>query len=218
MSIQNVYNSSTYATLWDLTQQNQNAKNAQEGKNAGTSGTSGTSANGANQQTKNPYATSSADSLSSLLGAVQGAMDDLGLASNDKVTFRTLMAHKTKLEAEFYEASRQGLLKAGVDEKADFRLVSGKNGGVEVITSHPDKEKIEKFFKDNPKLVEKFEKIQGLANIEESRKNQKIDVDAIRSRIQAESMTAWFAASPSPSIMDFQYGGANFMTGINKIA
>lgn len=214
MSVQNVYNSSVYTSLWDLSQQNLNAKNTQEN---GSSQKTTTGNAGSSQQAKNPYAATSG-SLSSILSAVQSAMDDLGLGKNDPVTFRTLMAQKSKLEAEFYEETRQGLLKAGVDEKADFRLVSGKDGGVEVVTDHPDKAKIEKFFKDNPDLVKKFEKIQALSNMEEARKSQKVDVDAIRSRIEAESMSFWFASSPSPSIMDFQYGNANFLTGINKVA
>ena len=50
----------------------------------------------------------------------------------------------------------------------------------------------------------------------ESRKSRKIDVDAIRDRLQVESMTAWF--STTSSIASFYSGGAAYYSGINAIA
>lgn len=163
---------------------------------------------------KNPYASD----ISQLSSAVSSALKSMGLSSSDRVTFSTLMDHKADLETKFSENVRADLLKLGIDPSVDFRLVSGTDGtGVKVVSNHPDKAKIEKYFADNKNRVAEFEQIQGLANIENTRKSQSIDKDSLRSRLQLESMSAWFSDSPASSIMDFQPDYSNFYTGLNKV-
>lgn len=144
-------------------------------------------------------------------------MNDLGLNASDRVTFQTLRDYRDQLQDRFTGKLRGDLLEAGVDPDISFRLVSNSDGtGVKVISDHPDKEKIEQYFKDNPEMVQEFEKIQALNKMEEARKNQRIDIKTIKSRIQMESMTAWF--SDTSSIMAFSAQGAAYYSGINTIA
>lgn len=153
-----------------------------------------------------------------LQNAVSTTIAGMGLGPNDSVTFSTIIAYRDQLQSDFDTKVKEGLKKAGIAEDANFQLVSGENGGIKVISDHPDKEKIEKFFKDNPDLVKQFEKIQALNNVEESRKHQNIDVNAMRKRIQIESMTAWYANTGmgTNAIMNFTGGETAFLNGINR--
>ncbi len=165
---------------------------------------------------KNAYSAEPA-SASALAGALKGVMDDLGLSAKDNISFQTLMVYRDKLQAEFTDDVRLGLLAAGVDKDVEFRVAPGVDGrGIRVITDHPDKEKIEAFFKENPELAQTFEQIQSLNKMEEVRKSRHIDVNAIRDRIRLESMTAWFSANQS--FMAFSEQGAAYYSGINAIA
>lgn len=185
------------------------------GKSASASSSSTASGKTASTKQASAYGTSSY--TKNLAEAVNAAMDDLGLKSGDRVTFQTLSAYRTKLEEEFKQEVSVGLLAAGVDKDAEFRLAASSDGkGVQVISDSPDKEKIEKYFKDNPEMVEKFQKIQGLNKMEETRKSQRMDVNTIKDRLQMESMTAWF--SDSSSFMAFSSQGAAYYSGINTIA
>lgn len=183
-----------------------------------------TDSTGKNSAAKNSAKSSSQNSLYSGVGspqnlssAVASAMDALGLGANDKVTFQTLLNYRDQLQEQFTSKVRKDLLAAGVDKDVNFRLVSGSDGtGIQVIADSPDKEKIEKYFQDNPDMVKEFEKIQALNKIEETRKSQKLDVKTIKSRLQMESMSAWF--SDTSSFMAFSAQGAAYYSGINAIA
>lgn len=174
------------------------------------------STSGSTTKSASAYA-NSYTSLNSLAGALTGVLDDMGLSSSDKITFQTLMDYRNQLEDKFVEDLKAGLEKAGIDPEASFRLVSGSNGsGVQVITDHADKEKIEKYFADNPGMVTKFEQIQSLNKMEETRQTNNIDPKAIADRIRLESMTAWY--SDNSSFMSYAQQSASFYSGVNLIA
>lgn len=218
MSVNSIYNS--YSSVSSMLQGlginlSDMANSDSTGKSTSSSSSSSASGKSAGSKQSSAYGTSSY--TQSLAEAVKAAMDDLGLKSGDRVTFQTLSAYRTKLEAEFKQEVSVGLLAAGVDKDAEFRLAASSDGkGVQVISDSPDKEKIEKYFKDNPEMVEKFQKIQGLNKMEETRKSQRMDVNTIKERLQLESMTAWF--SDSSSFMAFSGQGAAYYSGINAIA
>ena len=211
MSVSSIYNSS-YSSVSGLLQGlGINLNDADSASSSGKSSSTTKSSSSSSQL----Y--SSAGSPQNLAAALAAAMDGLGLSANDRVTFQTLRDYRDRLQDAFTSALRGDLLEAGVDPDVSFRLVSNADGtGVKVISDHPDKEKIEQYFKENPDMVKEFEKIQALNKMEEARKNQNIDVKAIRSRIQMESMTAWF--SDTSSIMAFSAQGAAYYSGINAIA
>lgn len=218
MSVNSIYNS--YSSVSSMLQGlgiNLNDLNNTDSTGKGSSSSSASSAGGKSSGSKQTGSYGTNSLTQSLADAVKAAMDDLGLQSGDRVTFQTLSAYRSKLEEEFKQEVREGLLAAGVDKDAEFRLVSNSDGsGVQVISDSPDKEKIEKYFKDNPDMVKKFEKVQGLNKMEETRKSQHIDVNTIKNRLQVESMTAWF--SDSSSFMAFSGQGAAYYSGINAIA
>lgn len=205
-TIQNAYGSQLYEQI--------SQKLASNNETTKTQNTSDTT-----NKTTDSKSTTQQINKSWLQLAVSSTLAGMGLGPNDKVTFSTILAYKDKLQNEFDTKVKDGLKKAGIDENAKFQLVSKEEGGINVITDHADKAKIEKFFEDNPELVKEFNKIQALNNVEESRKQQQLDVNAIRQRIQIESMTAWFAGTGSGvnSIMNFSGGGASFATGINTL-
>ncbi|MCH5277412.1 MAG: hypothetical protein J1E80_06205 [Desulfovibrionaceae bacterium] len=208
MSISSIYNSSYSGLLQSL---------GISLNDADGTGSPGKSASGARSTSSSSALYSSGGSPENLAAALMAAMDDLNLSASDKITFQTLRNYRDQLQEKFTGTVRQELLEAGVDPDISFRLVSSTDGtGVKVISDHPDKDKVEQYFKDNPDMVKEFEKIQSLNKLEESRKSQNIDVKAIRSRIQMESMTTWF--SDTSSMMAFSAQGAAYYSGINAIA
>ncbi len=168
-----------------------------------------------------PSYTKPSSTTSWLQAAVSATMAGMGLGPTDKVTFSTIVAYRDQMQKDFDEKVKQGLKEAGVSEDTNFQLVSGPEGGIKVICDNEEeKAKIEKFFKDNPELVKDFEKIQALNNVEAMRKEQRIDPNAIRQRIQIESMTAWFAGAGGNSvsaIMNHSGGSSSFSSGVNTL-
>lgn len=214
MSISSIYGN-TYmnnASLWNFDSLTAEKNSARENSKSGTQENSTITSGG-----KNPYASMNT-SLGTLATALSGIMDEMALGANDKVSFRTLAQYQEKLQAAFTAQVKADLRELGLDENTQFSLVAGPDGsGVRVICDDPEaKAVIEKYLKDNPTAVATFEKIQSLNKLEESRKSRSIDVDAIRSRIQVESMTTWF--STNNSIASFYNGGAAYYSGINAIA
>lgn len=212
MSIAGLSSYNNNAALWGMDFQNLN-----ESKGKPTSVGSGASG-AANKAASAASAYSYGASVSGLGAALSSAMDDMGLSANDRITFRTLMDHRDKMQEEFTAQVKADLKKLGVDENANFRLVSGEDGtGVKVISDDPEAQAaIEQYFKDNPKMASRFDQIQSLNKMDETRKKEQIDVHAIRSRIQLESMTTWYASDTS-SAMAFTPQGASAFSGINTM-
>lgn len=215
MSIAGLSSYNNNAALWGMDFQNLNESNSK-------TKSSSTSTNGNANTSKASNAASAYSygaSVSGLGAALSGAMDELGLSANDRITFQTLMSYRNKKQDDFTAQVKSDLKKLGVDEDVNFRLVSGDNGsGVKVISDDPEAQAaIEKYFKDNPKMVTNFEQIQSLNKMDDTRKKEQIDVQAIRSRIQLESMTTWYA-SDTNSFMAFSQQGAAYYSGVNAIA
>ncbi len=162
------------------------------------------------------YATSGGlGSLSPILGEV---LSEMGLSSNDSVTFRDMLEYRDMLRQSFEEQTKSGLLELGVDKDVNFQVISDGDGGVRIVTESEDKGKIEQFFADNPDLVTLFNKIESLTNVEAARKNGNIDVRATRRRIEVESMTAWFTGSGQGvgAILNFSGAQSVLLAGLNR--
>lgn len=202
----NYYTAQIYGLTSGANQNNETASNAL--KTALAAQRSGTG-----------YAKTSSTTQSALLSTLSETLNAMGLGSNDSVRFNQILQYRNKIAAGFESKVKNDLKNLGVDEKVNFKLVMGEDGGIDVITDHEDKAKIEKYFKDNPDMVKLFQQIQSLTNVEEARKAQGIDVKSIRQRIQVESMTAWFANTGQnvSSIMDFTGGSTALMAGLNKV-
>ena len=193
---------------------------------ADSSGSSATAASAYQGKTPASGAASAAysstsDMLGALSVAVKSAMSTLGLGKNDRVTFASLHEARIMLEEAFTAQVKDDLKKLGVDENIEFRLVTNNQGGVDVISTHADAAKIEKYFRSNPEMVKKFQEIQALSNVEEARKTNGDNIKAIRDRLQVESLVAWFADSGQGMQQLMQYENMQavyFAAGLNKIA
>lgn len=62
--------------------------------------------------------------------------------------------------SEFKHAVQQLFASAGIDTTWQSRLQSDGQGGIQANADHPDCEKIEQLIRDNPDLIEKFNKLQ----------------------------------------------------------
>ncbi len=176
-----------------------------------TSGTSGgkTSATGA-------YAGATSGTLALQLRSL---FEGMKLSGGSQVSFASLQKYREGLEASFSETVRKDLLALGVDKDIEFRLASDGQGGVSVVSKHADKAKVEKYFKDNPDMVAKFNDIQALTGLDQARKAQQISPAALRTRIQMESMALWFDSTSNgggSSILDFNMQASNFLASINR--
>jgi len=164
---------------------------------------------------------STSDMVDALSVAIRQAMTSLGLGKNDRVTFATLNEARIAMEESFTAKVKEDLKDLGVDEAIAFRLVTNNKGGVDVISTHADTGKIEKYFRDNPDMVRKFQEIQALSNVEEARKAGGYDAKAIRDRLRVETMVAWFADTGQGVQQLMQYEDMQAVysaAGLNKIA
>lgn len=107
---------------------------------------------------------------------------------------------------------------SGIDPDINFQLTMDEDGNLVVISDHPDKDKVQKFFDEHPELAKKYEQIQALANLDSARKAMQISPSAMRKRIQVESLASWWDTSgnSTSSIGDFMGGDLAFYNGLNS--
>lgn len=205
MSISSIY--SSYGTYGiDLSM-----KKAQEQAESGSSSSSASS--GTSSSSSSTVTGLSLDYLSQL----SAVLKEISPNASGKLTFSMVEDYRKDLEEEFSSKVRADLTKLGVDEDVEFRVVTNdKTGGVSVITDSEDKAKIEKYFKDNPDMVKKFQKIQTLSNLEKARKAEGYSAQDVKTRLQMEAMSAWWSEDGASSqIMDFTGDQATFLTGLS---
>lgn len=110
-----------------------------------------------------------------------------------------------------------GLSSLSIDPNISFTIQVDDSGNIQVISDHPDKDKLQQFFAENPELVKKYRQIETLAGIDDARKAMQISPNAMRKRIQIESMAAWWAGSGSTSSWFGTYASGNLsmLSGLN---
>lgn len=146
----------------------------------------------------------------SLKAGQNGKVEVLSDSPETKAAVEKFLADNPELANEFKDIKSVG----------DFKLASDGNGGIQVIAGDKNtKALVEQYLKDNPDMVSRFQKIESLTNMEEARKTQKVDINAVRNRIQIESMTTWFMNTGQgvSSIMDFSGGDTSLLAGLNKM-
>lgn len=168
--------------------------------------------------------------LSSYKGqaALSSALADIKKdTGSERITFTDVENYREKLEDEFSSTVKEDLLKLGVDPDVEFTLVTDSSGKLTVVSSHPDKAKIQKYFDSNPKMAEKFETIQALSNFKKAADSPLVrDWDTMRDikkGLQAQALEIFFAAAQdagagfSSMYADFGADGAtNYMLGLNQ--
>lgn len=110
-----------------------------------------------------------------------------------------------------------GLSGLGVNPNTDFSIQTNDDGSVTIISASPERDKIQKFFDENPTLVKKYRQIEALSGIDDARKAMQLSPTEMRKRIQIESMASWWAGSGSASSYFGNMSGGNLsmMAGLN---
>ncbi|MBD5648065.1 MAG: hypothetical protein HDQ89_10840 [Desulfovibrio sp.] len=110
-----------------------------------------------------------------------------------------------------------GLDSLGVDPNISFSIQIGDDGSLTVVSDHPDRDKVQRFFDENPDLVKKYRQIETLSGIDDARKAMQLAPSDMRKRIQIESMASWWADSGSASSYFGAYSGGNLslLSGLN---
>lgn len=175
-----------------------------------------TSMEGVNVSTsnKNPYAPPS-NHLNSISTLVTQTIGALGLEGKS-VSYNELLEYRDSLTEIFSAKVKTGLKTAGVAEDADFRLSLESDGTFKVHSNHKDKAKIEKFFKDNPKLTEDYKTIESLNQLENMRSTHSVDMNTAYNQARMLSMSMSMGGGGNAA-MAMTGGGlaSHLMGGIN---
>lgn len=110
-----------------------------------------------------------------------------------------------------------GLDGLGVDPDINFSIQIGDDGSLTVVSDHPDRDKVQRFFDENPDIVKKYRQIETLAGIDDARRAMQLAPSEMRKRIQIESMASWWADSGSANSYFGAYSGGDLslLSGLN---
>lgn len=108
-----------------------------------------------------------------------------------KLTFDDIKAYREEKLEELRESVREGLEALGVDLSKDLNLSYDANTGKVLVSNHPDKAKVERFFESNPELTEEYARLLQLTKLTETA-DAKISAADMRRRVQAGMLSAWF--------------------------
>lgn len=105
----------------------------------------------------------------------------------------------------------------GVDKNISFNIQVNPDGSVTIVSDHPDRDKVQKFFDDNPELIKKFRQIETLAGIDDARKAMQLSPSEMRKRVQIESMVSWWAGSNTAASYfgNYNSGSLSLLSGLN---
>lgn len=112
---------------------------------------------------------------------------------------------------------KAGLDSLAIDPDINFTMRVNEDGSLTIISDHPDRDKVQRFFDENPDLVRQYRQIETLAGIDDARKAMQISPSAMRKRIQIESLSAWWAGSDDADSYFGNYSNSNLslMRGLN---
>lgn len=148
------------------------------------------------------YSTSSASqtsSMSQVREQVESLLENIPRSNGDKLTFKDLADYKETLEKEWSEQFEADMTKLGVDTSIDIKLsVDSSTGVVTAQTGHPDKAAIDKYFRDNPEMAERFEEGAQLSKLT-STAERNLTPSELRQSLSAQSMSIWFESNSSAS-------------------
>ena len=161
---------------------------------------------------------SAAQTVNAVVELTRAVMEKMGVGENDRVSFGQINTYREQMEQEYADQLRNDFELLGVDPKITFQLKENDQGGLTVSSDHPDKDKVQKYFDEHPEMVEKYEEIQTLANLEAARSQMDINPAELKKRLQIENMSAWWSAEGgTDSIMNVASAGTSWFSGIDTI-
>ena len=172
-----------------------------------------TAANTANTDATN---SSAVQTVAAVVELTQAVMEKMGVGKNDRVSFGQINAYREQLEQEYANQLQKDFEQLGVDPKIAFQLKENSEGGLTVSSEYPDKDTVQKYFDEHPEMVDKYEEIQTLANLEAARKQMNINPAELKKRLQIENMSAWWdAEGGGDAIMSLSSAGTSWFSGID---
>lgn len=136
-----------------------------------------------NSCVQNPVSFTKQDTTSQQTESVQKSGDSISLSESGRLLSKvtgggtTLSITLEDLEAELEQvlAEMQGkttalFLENDISLDPPVELTTDSNGAVRVVGDHPDKEKIEQLFEDNPELANEMRRAGGLSSLIEAGK------------------------------------------------
>lgn len=135
--------------------------------------------------------------------------------SNDK-ELAAARAAFAKMGAEA-ESLLSGLNGLSIDPDAQFTIKLNDDGTVTIGGNHPDIEKIQEVFDNNPDLVKTYSQIEALSGLDQARAAMNISPSAMRKSLQMEGIAAaWWSGNMSNSFGAYSSsGGFNMLSGLN---
>jgi len=107
----------------------------------------------------------------------------------------------TKADAEAFEKLfTRELGKAGVDTSIPIKLKSDGEGGVIVTNDHPDKNKIEALFKDNPDLQQGFVKTETYTTLQKIYQLHQQWLEKINGGMSEEAAGNWLVSASKSAV------------------
>ena len=172
----------------------------------------------ANTAASGATSNSTLQTVNAVAELTQAVMEKMGVGKNDRVSFGQINAYREQLEQAYSEQLRKDFETIGVDPNIAFQLKENDAGGLTVSSDSPDKDKVQKYFDDNPEMVDKYKEIQILANLEAARKQMNINPAELKKRLQIENMSAWWDAEDgADSIMSLSSAGTSWFSGVDTL-
>lgn len=140
-----------------------------------------------------------------------------GEQSSDSKQLEAARAAFAKLGNEA-RALQEGLAELSIDPDAEFTIKLNSDGTVTIGGTHPDVEKIQQVFDDNPSLIKAYSQIEALSGLDQARAAMNISPSAMRRTLQMESIAAaWWSGNMSNSYFGTYSGqsGFNLLSGLN---
>ncbi len=205
-----------------------NSASGAEKPSSGAQETVSASSSRAAASVRNKAAQAYGAGMTSTVGqaAVKRAISEIQqLGGSDRVTFDMIREHREKLEKELSVLISGGLMLEGVDPETEFTLVATPEGAIEVnCADQAQKEKIEKFLEENPKVGEQFLYVQALGNLERAQASSGSirNWSAMRDtkmQLESQAIEMFFAAAQESGmgfaslVGEFSGEGGSFMLG-----
>lgn len=140
-----------------------------------------------------------------------------GQQADDKEQLRAARTAFARMGTEA-AALQEGLAALSIDPNAEFTIKINSDGAVTIGGTHPDIEKIQQVFDDNPDLVKTYSQIEALSGLDEARAAMNISPSAMRKTLQMESIAAaWWSGSMSSSYFGTynSENGFSLLSGLN---
>ncbi|GEM_PF-867547 len=168
------------------------------GGDASSSDTEKTDQTGSSDESKESSSSSSASSTK-LTSEILKLLQTIPAAQNGYLSFSDILEQADKLEDEFDDQVLADLKKLGVDTDTKFQLMyDSTSDSVVCSKDHPDKEKIENYFKANPERTEQFKALIGMRSLSATASTT-ASPDLFKQQMTLQSMSVWFGDSMTSS-------------------